>query len=202
MQSEVVSKEQFSQGAPFDISEILKLSSMQDVLEVLGKDEIQMYFDEYVTLNPSPEPISAKDILPEVFKIVGEPEPTYTSLNRQARDPPTDEPWAEALFAYRLKRYLEKRECTAVDWRSVYHSTSATRTGSRSHKAIALERYGITLIILERLQRERYYESSASESGSDSEARRSISSDEGTTFNWLDQFIATWCSINSFSEAT
>ncbi|KAI1093500.1 hypothetical protein F5B19DRAFT_491341 [Rostrohypoxylon terebratum] len=207
MEQVVVTKEQFSQGGPFEISDILKLSSMQDVLEILGKEEIQMYFHEYVTLHPLQKPISAKEILPDVFAIVGGPEPTYTSLYRQARDRPTDEPWAEALFAYRLKRYLEKRECTAVNWRSVYHADTAGGSSDRttalrpregtSHRTIALERYGVTLIILERLQRERHLKIS-SESSFESDAER----DEEMTLEWLDDFTATWGSINSFSKAT
>ncbi|KAI1213822.1 uncharacterized protein F4807DRAFT_456370 [Annulohypoxylon truncatum] len=132
MESTIVSKEQFSRGGPWEMSDILKLPNMQDVLEVLGKENTQAYFDEYVTLHPSVEPISAKNILPHVLEIVGGTEPTYTSLYKRARDPPTDEHWAECLFAYRMKRYLESRECMAINWRSTLLHNPEERRDSRA----------------------------------------------------------------------
>ncbi|KAI0890681.1 uncharacterized protein GGS22DRAFT_184029 [Annulohypoxylon maeteangense] len=193
MDSTVLSKETFMQGGPWEMSDIMKLSNIQDILEVLGKTSIRLFFDEYVSLHPSLEPIVAKDILPDVFSIVGESEPTYTSLYRRANDPPTNAHWAEGLFAYRMKRYLESRECMAITWRSLEYYTIRDPGEIRTNKAILLERYGIILIILERLQRERY-EAAFPEPEPESEpgSRQQANPRQETTLSWLDEFILKW----------
>ncbi|KAI1461706.1 hypothetical protein F4805DRAFT_476221 [Annulohypoxylon moriforme] len=188
----VISKDQFSQGGPWEMSDIMKLSSIHDIVEILGKKSIQSFFDEYRTIQPSLEPIVAQDILPNVFAIVGGTEPTYTSLYRQAKNPPNEEPWAESLFAYRMRRYLESRECTAITWRSLDYYTVHDRTESRTNRAISLERYGIILIILERLQTERHEAASPKPEPEPEVKPKQTRPRQETTLSWLDQFISKY----------
>ena len=139
-----------------DIAQILKIPSVQELIAVLGEKQLQFAFDEYVELRPSIETITAKDYTPRVFAMLGENEPNPTDMHRWARDPPSDEPWAEALFVYRVKGHLESRDCPAVDWKPVDYWTLPTVEDQRHHRAVWLEQYGFVLQILERLQEGRY----------------------------------------------
>ncbi|KAI1376847.1 hypothetical protein F4677DRAFT_459607 [Hypoxylon crocopeplum] len=168
MGSEVASKEQhLREVGPWDISDILKLPSAQEIIVRLGEKELRAAFDEYVELHPSPEKIVAEDHTARVFAMVGVPEPTYTNLYKWARDPPTDEPWAEALFAYRVKRHLESRDCEAVDWTYTEYYSLPTTEERRCYREVSLERYRSVLQILERLQEDRHRQVSQENSGTE-----------------------------------
>ncbi|KAI1098301.1 hypothetical protein F4804DRAFT_350569 [Jackrogersella minutella] len=154
MDTESTSQAQIVRGrGPWAMSDILKLPNTQELITVLGADELQYAFSEYLTIHPSPEPIVAKDIIARVYAMVGWPEPTFTNLYKWARDPPTDEPWPEALFAWRVKRYLEGRDCKAVDWTLIDYYRLSTAEERRYSRVIALERYQFVIEILERMLR-------------------------------------------------
>ena len=154
----VVTKEQVLQGdGPWEISDILKMISItQELITVLGEKELRFAFDEYVEQRPSPSPIAAADYQAGVYAMLGEREPQPTDLYRWVRDPPTDEPWAEALFVYRVLRHLESRYCPAVDWKSVDYWVLPTKEDQRRYRVESLDRHGRALVILQRMQEDRF----------------------------------------------
>ncbi|KAI1396363.1 hypothetical protein F4819DRAFT_135966 [Hypoxylon fuscum] len=139
----------------WDLFYLLRLRSTKGLIEVLGKPELEYAFDEYVKMHPSFDTIRADHIYPRIFAMLSWPEPTFLSLLNSAREPPTDEPWAEALFCWRVKRHLESRECTAVDWTAVDYYALPSVEDRRSARATNLERYKLILALLERLQEDR-----------------------------------------------
>ena len=158
-----ICQEQFLQGeGPWNVSDILKIPSAQALVAVLGEKHLQHAFDEYAGLRPSTESIPAKDYTSRIFAMTGEREPNPTDLYRWVRDPPTDEPWAEALFVYRVIRRLESPHCSALDWKPVDYWTLPTVEDQRRSRGVLLERYEFVLQILERFQDDRYKKALAS----------------------------------------
>lgn len=116
---------------------------------------VKFAFDEYLEQRfDITDPIVVKDYLPRVFAIAGHPEPTYDSLFRLAKNPPTDEPWAEVLFAFRVKRHLESRDTQAVECQAADYwlLDDAERRNARAED---LKRYEFVLSVLRRMQENR-----------------------------------------------
>ncbi|OTB02003.1 hypothetical protein M426DRAFT_13995 [Hypoxylon sp. CI-4A] len=153
-----VTREDVLKGdGPWDMSVILKLPIVEEIMDVLGTEPIYQAFKEYMRLHPSHDPIKAQKYLGHVFAILGEPSPTYTTLFKRAYFPPTDEPWAECLFCWRVKSYLEGRDCNAVNWETTdYYAAETTDEEKAESDAIDLQRYSFILEILERLQARRF----------------------------------------------
>lgn len=163
MGSDVTSHRQGLQGdGPWDISEILKLPSTNELIAVLGEKELKFAFDEYLELQPSRDPIAAEDYVARIVAMLGWPEPTYRTLYKGARDPPTDEPWPEALFVYRVMRHLESNKCKAASWVAVDYYRLPSEEERRRARVVAKERYKLVLEILARLQEDRHNKALAS----------------------------------------
>ncbi|KAI0839114.1 hypothetical protein F5Y06DRAFT_295731 [Hypoxylon sp. FL0890] len=148
----------FKTNGPWHISLILNLPNIQDVIAVLGKEPIQAAFEEYTHLHPSPNPVAATTYAAYIHDMLGS-HPSTEGILHAATD---NEPWAEALFAHRVKTYLESAECTALAWSYAdYYHLDLIRSRDAEERrwyryAVVMERYYFALVILERLQLDRY----------------------------------------------
>ncbi|KAI6080346.1 hypothetical protein F4821DRAFT_63903 [Hypoxylon rubiginosum] len=156
MVSSVASHGKALQGdGPWDISDILKLPSAEEIIKVLGKSELQFAFDEYIKRHPSFTAIEARHYIAPVYGIITWPEPNLHKLLNSVKERPTSEPWDEALFCWRVKQHLESSKCTAVDWKVIEYYTLPTAAEQRDARTLNVERCGYILALLERLQKDR-----------------------------------------------
>ncbi|KAI1763902.1 hypothetical protein GGR53DRAFT_466898 [Hypoxylon sp. FL1150] len=156
MGSSIPSAEKTLQGdGPWPISNILRLPSTEELIEVLGRSELQFAFNEYVERHPAFNKIDARRYTARIYAILSWPEPTFHRLSESAKGKPTREPWDEALFCWRVKRHLESSECTAVDWETIDYYALPTAAKQREARELNVERYGYILRLLERLQEDR-----------------------------------------------
>ncbi|KAI0169097.1 hypothetical protein GGR52DRAFT_553731 [Hypoxylon sp. FL1284] len=150
--------------ADLTLSDLVNLASAEELINVLGISDLQFAFDEYVQLKPSLDAVEAHTKASQIFAMLSWPEPTFHGLNKWARDPPTEEPWAEALFCWRVKRHLESAECTAVAWGTIDYYGLRSNEERRNARMVNLGRYRLVLQILERLQDDRRSKKSLLES--------------------------------------
>ncbi|KAI1085570.1 hypothetical protein F5B20DRAFT_7486 [Whalleya microplaca] len=129
-----------------ELAKMLQLSSTKAVTDLISSDSIQFAFNEYVDLHLAAHPLTRKDPQKRAVYILTDPPPTYHNLYRWARDPPTDEPWCEVLFAWRVRNFLQSDECPEVGW------GTADPKETRPYRLVDCERYGIVLEMLAWLQ--------------------------------------------------
>lgn len=155
MESNTASDKTLLGAGPCDPSDMLELPNAEELMEVLGKEELGYLFNEYVELHPSLDPIKAGYLLARIYTMLSWPEPTFDTLLKWSRNLPTEEPWAEALFCGRVKLYLESSRCAAVVWKPIDYSTLPTKEERLNARIINLKRYRFVLKVLERLQEDR-----------------------------------------------
>ncbi|KAI5863950.1 hypothetical protein GGS23DRAFT_620842 [Durotheca rogersii] len=156
MEPEKISEKYHFQGdSQRDIPPILRLKG-RERLEVRNELFIKITFDEYHTnICGSLEPIAAKDYVAGVYAILSEPLLDFADLHQWARDPPTKEPWAEALFVHQVKQYL--CDLSVSDWKpATLNDLDVTDEERRNSRVVDLMWCEFVLEILERMQRDRY----------------------------------------------